>query len=604
MQSVFPTPLAPGSLAYSSMPLRSRRRRKHLEERPVPHWFTIGSLRRVGQRMRHPPPPAKEECYKWFVAPRFNVPLQDVIEDKHLPPLSKQDFEDFLQAADGTIQNLYFYEWIRNYRRLYDEWVHSVLPTANAHISGSSGGVYRSRDLWERLKDCQDRRLKEEFASAKALFFEQGAPYRLNIDNELLDKVLNIPNHPPLSGEHQELTDKLPSFPTQPEPSLFDSIQQQVDAALEEAFVRFRRLAFCNSGLWHHCIGHSGGAAILAWGLAMYTMGLMSRGRGYVAGSLPIIWFGIWFMLVSINGHCLVVYVTGDARQLYPHEIARPLPVDATAPPMYSLALAPNEDESAYSFGRKTSTTSNLLPLAHTPTLSLPRPSYHPLSNLSTRRGSEPMTKVPSQWEGQDKIPPLAAQECHLPPARRTKNLPRASLTIDVGLDPRVAVVEWPDEEERVDSPEFTEENDFGIVISDAYEEDEPGPFLFPTYTEDRPTPANSFAGHNEEPIQPHFISGPSPESLAPLVQAPEYAAQRRRTVLDLFASEPSGSRRGSKASEVERVRKKWPWPRRLFGPMTLVHSPLVRRAHWVVTVRSAIIASVITCGLAIGLVH
>ncbi|CAE6474059.1 unnamed protein product [Rhizoctonia solani] len=297
----------------------------------------------------------------------------------------------------------------------------------------------------------------------------------------------------------------------------------------------------------------------------MYTMGLMSRGRGYVAGSLPIIWFGIWFMLVSINGHCLVVYVTGDARQLYPHEIARPLPADTNAPPMYSLALAPNEDESAYSFGRKTSTTSNLLPLVHTPTLSMPRPSYHPLANLSTRRGSEPMTKVPPQWErqGQDKIPPLAAQDCHLPPARRTKNLPRSSLTIDVGLDPRVAVVdyatrhqavvEWPDEEEEeemVESPELTEENDFGIVISEAYEEDEPGPFLFPAYAEDRPAPANSFAGHNEEPIQPHFISGPSPEPLAPLVQAPEYAAQRRRTVLDLFASEPpSGSRRGSKAS-------------------------------------------------------
>ncbi|CAE6535896.1 unnamed protein product [Rhizoctonia solani] len=571
MRGASPPPLAPYTpSAYLAMPQRLRRRRRPLEERPPPHWFTLGSLRRLGERIRHPPPPAKEEHYKWFLAPRFDVPLQDVMEDKHLAPLSRQDFEDFLQFADGTIENLYFYEWVRNYRQMYLEWTDSVLPTAGANMSSSSKGVYRSRDLWERLKDCQDRRLKEEFTSAKALFFEQGAPYRLNVDNEFLEKVFNIPNHPPRQGDHQELTDKLPSFPNQPEPSLFDPIQQQVDAALEEAFVRFRRLAFCNSGLWHHCVGHIGGAVILACGLALYCLGVMSRKRRYVGGSLPIIWFGLWFMLVSGNNHCLVVFVTGDARQLYPHELARPLPADATPPPMYSLARAPNDMESTYSFNRKASTTSNLLPLVNTPTLSQPRSTYHPLTRLNSRRASEPIMKLVSQhveWEGrpQDKIPQSTAKaEIQLPPARRTKNLPRSSLAVDVGqangLDPRVAVVdhttrqavvEWP-EESQLDSPVFTEENDFGIVISEAYEEDEPGPFLFPALAEDRPAPAHSFTGHNEEPIQLHFISGSSQEPLAPLVQAPEYAAQRRRTVLDLFA-ESCASRRGSKASEVER---------------------------------------------------
>ncbi|EUC59509.1 regulator of G protein signaling domain protein [Rhizoctonia solani AG-3 Rhs1AP] len=612
-------PLAPYSPL--AMPQRPKRRRRPVEERPPPHWFTLGSLRRAAHRMRHPPPQASEEHYKWFLAPRFNVPLQDVIEDKHLAPLSRQDFEDFLQYADGTIENLYFYDWVRNYRRLYREWAESVLPNAGTHMSSSSKGVYRSRDLWEQLKDCQDRRLKEEFASAKALFFERGAPCRLDIDQELIDKVLNIPNHPPRHGQHQDLTDKLPSFPNQPEPSIFDSIQHQVDTAVEEAFVRFRRLAFCNSGLWHSCVGYSGGAVILACGLALYCLGIMSLKRKYVGGSLPIIWFGLWFMLVSINNHCLVVYITGDARQLYPHEMARPLPPDTVPPPVYSLALASNGEESPYSFSWKTSTTSNLLPSVHAPTL--PRPSYHPLSHLNSQRTSEPITKCcppHTEWQAQPQH-----TEFQLPPPRRTKNLPRTSLAADVGqangLDPRVsvdyatrhkAVVEWPVEEEqgeedRMESPVFTEENDFGIVISEAYEADEPGPFLFPACAEDRPAPVHSFAAHEEEapPVQPHFISGTCPEPLAPLVQVPEYAAQRRRTVLDLFAPECSASRRGSKASDVERVmRKQWPWPRSFLGPMTLVHSPLVRRAHWVVTTRSAIVASVLTCGLAIGLVH
>ncbi|KAJ1309531.1 hypothetical protein OPQ81_006304 [Rhizoctonia solani] len=307
MSSVLPlAPYFPS--AYPSMPLRSKHRLRPVEERPPPHWFTIGSLRRLGERIRHPPPPAKEEHYRWFLAPRFNVPFQEVMDDKHLPPISRQDFEDFLQYGDGSIENLYFYEWVRNYRQLYRGWTDSVLPAANAQLPSSSKGVYRSRDLWERLKDCQDRRLKEEFASAKALFFEPGAPYRLNIDNKIIDKILNIPNHPP-RHEHQELTDKLPSFPNQPEPSLFDPIQQQVDAALEEAFVRFRRLAFCNSGLWHHCVGHIGGAIILACGLALYCLGIMMRKRKYVGGSLVIIWFGVWFMLVSANNKHSTDYI-------------------------------------------------------------------------------------------------------------------------------------------------------------------------------------------------------------------------------------------------------------------------------------------------------
>ncbi|CAE6420406.1 unnamed protein product [Rhizoctonia solani] len=332
----------------------------------------------------------------------------------------------------------------------------------------------------------------------------------------------------------------------------------------------------------------------------MWSMGITSRGRGCVAGSLPVVWFGIWFMLVSANSLCLIVFVTGDARQLYGHEIARPPPADTKAPPVYSLALVPNDAESTYSFSRKASTTSNLLPLVNTPTLPQPRPSYHSLVRLSSRRGSEPTTRLVSECaerEGQhDKIPDSTVKvEYQLPPARRTKNLPRASLAIDVeqANEPGPRIGTWDTKE-------------YGGGVTKAFEEDSPGPYLF-AEADPPPAPANivmAFAELNGEPAQPHVNSGSSPEPLAPLVQVPEYAVQRRRTLLELFSTESNGSRRGSKASEVERVRKQWPWPRRLFGPMTLVHSPLVRRAHWAVAMRSAIVASVITCGLTIGLVR
>lgn len=94
----------------------------------------------------------------------------------------------YLRVGRQLTSPRYFHDWVLHYRQLYKEWAESVLPTTN--IPSSSKGLYRSRDLWERLKDCQDRQLREEFAFAKATFFENGASMRLNIHHSLRDSVL------------------------------------------------------------------------------------------------------------------------------------------------------------------------------------------------------------------------------------------------------------------------------------------------------------------------------------------------------------------------------------------------------------------------------
>ncbi|CAE6474057.1 unnamed protein product [Rhizoctonia solani] len=637
------------SLAQGPMLIvrKRRQRRRTRAQRPLPHWFTIGSFRSLGNRLWNPPPASKEEYYSWFVAPRYRLSLEDVISDKHLSPLSRQDFEDYLHHAEGSAANLYFHEWFHNYRRLYGEWAKSVLPAATFGLPSSSKYLYPTRELWERLKDCQDRQLKDEFSSAKATFFQPGASMRLNIDAKLRDRVLLIPNLPP-PHNGQQLTDKLPSYPSQPEPSIFDPILEQVNKALEATLSRFIRLAFCNAGLWHNCLGHLLGLCILGSGLALWCLGIRSYQRGFVAGSLPLIWVGVWFCLVSVSGLCLGVYSTGDARQLYPWEIARPAPLGATPPPTFSIAPRPNEAPtlSSYSFGRKPSNISYILPLT-TPPLSSPQSTYQPQVN-GGRRWSEGVLKIWGRHKRESSIRPdwgaidRNAVELHdsLPPARKTKNLPRTSLvldveqangpasshfrslsvtptpTFDVTYTRRNAAVDLSSDlqaagfgpEGRPDSP-FSEENDFGIVVSDAYDADtaqEPFHTLAPWTT-------FSMSTSNQEEIDRKHIPTESLDRLAPLIQAPEPAASRRRTIPDICASTvetltvdyPSGSRRGSKSSEPEAGDERyWPWPRTLLGPMTLVHSPLVRRAHWVTTWRTAAIATVVTWGMSLGLIR
>ncbi|GAB1517952.1 hypothetical protein RhiTH_001008 [Rhizoctonia solani] len=550
----------------------------------------------------------------------------------------------------ALIRYRYFYEWVYRYRQIYNYWAESVLPTAGIDLPGSSKGAYRPRELWERLKNCQDPGLRQEFSLAKDMFFRPGAPWRLDISNEDVDRVLLIPNLPPPYDE-QEHTNKMPSFPNQPEPGIFDPILRHVRDALHTSFATFLRMAFCNAGLMHYVPGACGGFLTLAGGIVMWTKGMTSYQRGYVAGSLPLIWIGLWFMIVTLSGY------VGDARQLYPWEIKRPLPPDVVRPPVYSLAPAPapgptDVESSSYSCHRRRSNGSSLLPTTSTAfSTSENTFGFHAL--LERRRGEGVLKMVGRPLCNSKPTDPRVFDQkttTDLPPPRQTKDLPRSSFAMSVkhvdvlqvhqpATSPsskgssselpqrRNAVVDLSMElmemEERPDSP-FSEENDFGIVVSDAFDDEEvPEVHHFSSTFHQYP----ALALNNEaQPIaQPPYASTWLPplgqDVAVPSIQLPEHAMQRRRTMPDVFACvnpsirhENDGltinlvtveTRRGSKSSEVEQGPELYyPWARTLYGPMTLVHSPLVRRAHWVTTWRTAAIATGVTFGLTLGLIR
>ncbi|KDN43278.1 hypothetical protein RSAG8_06245, partial [Rhizoctonia solani AG-8 WAC10335] len=371
----------------------------------------------------------------------------------------------------------------------------------------------------------------------------------------------------------------MPTFPNQPEPSIFDPILSIVRDALNTSFASFIKLAFSNAGLWHCVPGACGGALIVAGGLVMWSMGMTSHRRGYVAGSLPIIWIGLWFMLVTLSGHCLTVYVTGDARQLYPWEIERHLPPDVIPPPVYSLAPAPAPDGVA-----PTPTHSYKRYLRY----SLPpaRPSLpihqhtHQYRTPAGRRWSEGVLNLLGRHKDDDKPTDFRAPDRktesgpldRLPPARKTKDLARSSLVMDIEqakalgqsghtsvltLSPKGSVTDLSERrnavglgpEGRPESP-FSEENDFGIVLSEAFEEDEvpemhhfsnlPQPYSASILTHDE-----GFATQRS-PCSTRAPDLSRQVAVASLIQPPEYAVQRRRTTPDLLAPIAPNVRRGS----------------------------------------------------------
>ncbi|KAG9105516.1 hypothetical protein FRC07_009222, partial [Ceratobasidium sp. 392] len=630
----------------------------------------------------------------------------------------------------------YFYQWLQRYRTLHQAWASTVLPT----IPSSSTGGYRPRDLWERLNPCQDLALKQEFAYAKTRWFDERAPSRLDLTEEMRRSVLDISNLPPQETGSNELTHELPSFPNQPSPSRFDVMQIHVLHALRAAFNRFLRLAFCNGGLWHACVGHTGSMLLfLMPGLAMWFWGAFSGGRRELVGvSLPLIWLGLWFMLMTATGHCFIVYATGDARQLYPHEFVRPLPADLSkAPPIYSLDLPPQPEDVISSaspatphspeirlgrkgseprLGRKSSeprlgrresdpksgrkeyeqrlgrkgSETHLHRKGSEPRLGRKGSALFSLaSSGGGRRGSGGILGVFGRKDGGDDDEEMATVEAgialevdprrtleqtremdfKLPPARKTKDISRQSFGLDAPAQPEIyprlqVNAGWDDEAPQLtvtttaDIAEyrFTEAEDFGIIISEAYEEDEE--YRYP-YVRDCPRVSVEVEGGapgGEDSVpgssgtdQPMMgvqvqVEGPTPipegtaaptptpsrctalpdifsfASLSPTAALPTTNSptspsgippkSKSTIALDwaLSQAKPATSRRGSKQWDAEGeggdvilINPKW---RTMFGPMTLVHDPLVRRAHWAITVRSGVVASVVVCGMALGLIR
>ncbi|QRV99621.1 regulator of G protein signaling domain protein [Ceratobasidium sp. AG-Ba] len=596
----------------------------------------MGAFRSLGRRLMHPPPPSDKERYFLFVAPRYDVALEDVVANKHLPPLSAQDFEDYLRFAEGAVQNLYFYLWLQRYRSLHNDWASAVLPT----VPSTSTGGYRPRDLWERLNPCQDRTLKEEFAHAKSRWLDFGAPTRLDIPEQVRRAVLDIPNLPPRSSL-DELTHRLPSFPNQPSPSHFDGLLQHVKSSLQSAFARFLRIAFSNGGLWHACIGHVGSTVLfLAPGLALWTLGVSSGRRGMVAGSLPLLWLGFSLALMCLNKHCFAIYATGDARQLYPYENIRPLPSEhAHPPPVYSLGVPPQADDATPApppyEPRLSRKTSGILSIMSGVTGGK-RPSGNGVSvGMSNRRDEEDEAMetggVVVELDTRRTVERAREMDLRLPlpPARKTKDLPLRSL--GPGTLPT-------DPQDTPGLRVFTEDEDFGIVVSEAYEEDEVYPFPIFHLERTQTTSANENETGTEtapgssglDPLVSAHLEPPTPACSVPeptSLSAPAPVHSRRGAMGDIFSfgvlppPRPSKSpvspawewvltqaRPESKQGDVESgdggVVLMDPHWRSLFGPMTLVHDPLVRRAHWAVTVRCAMVGCVVVCGMAFGLIR
>ncbi|KAG8746626.1 hypothetical protein FRC10_004228 [Ceratobasidium sp. 414] len=215
------------------------------------------------------------------VVPIFRVALEDILDGKHLPPLSLKDFEEYLLFDERSAENLY--------TKRHRAWFATATPTS--------------------------RSLALSFTRAKSTFFSHSSPHELNLTSILISNFLNAAEGQP-----------------HPPPGIFDQISREAEYMLRESLLRFVAARTSNAGkqrVWCALIGGVGTSLIALAPLLVSILG--DKPRALRLAALPILWLGATIFLSSIHGICFIIYILGDARQLYPFELVRP-PISSPKP--------------------------------------------------------------------------------------------------------------------------------------------------------------------------------------------------------------------------------------------------------------------------------
>ncbi|KAG8679956.1 hypothetical protein FRC09_018597 [Ceratobasidium sp. 395] len=181
-------------------------------------------------------------------------------------------------------------------------------------------------DTWAQSNTPYSPKLALSWSRAKETFFTPSAHLRLNLSSSILDPLLSSTDEtasarPP--SQHYEYTG--PTHPSYPPPPALAKVRREVEDMLAESLRRFVSGSCGNSGRARGLFGIALGVITCVVGLAPVLLSVLAeRGRAIRVAAIPVFWLGAWITIMSLHGVCIVIFLFGDARQLYPYELARP----------------------------------------------------------------------------------------------------------------------------------------------------------------------------------------------------------------------------------------------------------------------------------------
>jgi len=159
------------------------------------------------------------------------------------------------------------------------------------------------------------------FARARNTFFDPSSHLELNLPGDLTEQLLRDTK----SIAH-------------PSPVMLSEVQKHVEGMLRESLMKFVVGSCRNAGRRRGLFAIIVGFASILVGLAPVLMSVLrGESRAVRVAALFPFWFGAMTAIAGLHGVCVVIFLFGDARQLYPYELARP--TLASVPAMQPLSL-------------------------------------------------------------------------------------------------------------------------------------------------------------------------------------------------------------------------------------------------------------------------
>ncbi|KAG8811755.1 hypothetical protein FRC17_002335, partial [Serendipita sp. 399] len=271
-------------------------------------------------------------------------------------------------GQEYSVENLYFYIWLNQYQSEWTEWANRIRPKQSLDTDATLNSVNNVHDEKDEededdeedeeededeerrekatrprfssssLDDAKpDRHLAMSYLRAKQTFFTPGSRWELNLPQKTLQQLL----HPSEDQRH-------PGPRSHPHPSAFASVRYEVENYLNASLARFIVQNGGNAGRQRGLFAIAAGLLTIAIGLLpiiLTSLPYMPAGPNNNHNnnnaihhhyrrpwskklerltSIPPLWVGFATLLAGLHGVCVIIFLFGDARQLYPYELKRP----------------------------------------------------------------------------------------------------------------------------------------------------------------------------------------------------------------------------------------------------------------------------------------
>ncbi|KAG9006380.1 hypothetical protein FRB94_000844 [Tulasnella sp. JGI-2019a] len=253
--------------------------------------YKWGAVARLGARVLNPPP-APCQVRSLRIAPDYKIELNDILDNKHLPPMALKDFEEYLLFTEYTCENLYFIMWLRDYTKVHESYSFYRKSVGNDKTPATSG------DLAIR------------YSRALTTFFGLSSPLALNLSHSLSEPII-----------------AMASSQSHPDPQAFEKVHEHVRDLLNQSLQRFVKRSYGNAGKNRSLFSVICGILNILIATGMIVHGVLMGGpRAMRLINYPFYILGFLFLFAGMHGLCVIIFVFAgaDARQLHTYELAAP----------------------------------------------------------------------------------------------------------------------------------------------------------------------------------------------------------------------------------------------------------------------------------------